>query len=56
MDDLTLHSAEGEDAAPEMSGLILEGVKWPANAVRAALYSGLTSAGVDETPLRPMLR
>lgn len=56
MDGLTLYSAEGEDAAPEMGGLILEGVKWPANAVRAALYSGLTAIGVDGPPLQPMLR
>jgi uncharacterized SAM-binding protein YcdF (DUF218 family) len=56
MDDLTLYSAEAEDAPPETSGLILEGVKWPANAARAALYSGLTAIGVDGAPLQPLLR
>lgn len=56
MDDLTLYSAEPPDAAPTIDGLILEGVKWPANALRAAVYSGLTAAGIGGETLVPMLR
>ena len=56
MDDLTLVSAEAGEAAPTVDGLILEGVKWPANVLRAAVYSGLTAAGVNDRTLSPMLR
>ena len=56
MDDLTLVSAEAEGAEPTMDGLILEGVKWPANALRAALFSGLSAVGVNDRTLSPILR
>jgi uncharacterized SAM-binding protein YcdF (DUF218 family) len=55
-DDLTLVSAEAGDAAPTMDGLILEGVKWPANVLRAGIYSGLAAAGVNGRTLTPLLR
>jgi uncharacterized SAM-binding protein YcdF (DUF218 family) len=55
LDDLTLVSAEAEGAAPTMDGLILEGLKWPANVLRAGIYSGLSAVGVNDRTLTPLL-
>lgn len=56
MKDVTLFSAEPEDATPIIEGLILESVKWPLNAARAAAYSGLVAAGMDKETLISFLR
>ena len=56
MSDVTLFSAEPEDATPIIDGLILEAVKWPANAARAGIFSGLLAVGMDAEALLPYLQ
>jgi uncharacterized SAM-binding protein YcdF (DUF218 family) len=56
MHDITLYSAEPEDAAPDTGALILEAVKWPANLARAGLFSAMTLVGADGADLAPLLR
>lgn len=56
MDDLTLVAAEGPDDPPDTGGLWSEGIKWPGNALRAAVYSAATAIGLEESAVRPLLR
>lgn len=56
MPGVTLYSAEAEEDPPIINGLVMEGIKWPANLLRAGVYSGLTAVGVDAEPLAPMLQ
>ncbi|MGI1663295.1 YdcF family protein [Palleronia sp. KMU-117] len=56
MHDITLYSAEPEEAAPDTGALILEALKWPANLARAGVFSAMTLVGADGGDLAPLLR
>lgn len=56
MNDLALAPARVALRPGVWHGTAMEAVKWPVNAARAALYSGLIAAGVTEPRAVPLLR
>ncbi|WP_422073140.1 YdcF family protein [Tranquillimonas rosea] len=55
MDGLTLYAADGPNPRLPTVPILLEGVKWPVNILRAAGYSAADALGVPEAGLTPLL-
>lgn len=54
--DLTFVPTEPDGAPPVLDGLIMEGIKWPANVLRGGAYSVLTAFGIPQDELLVFLQ
>jgi uncharacterized SAM-binding protein YcdF (DUF218 family) len=55
MTDIVLVAADGEDEPVDWDNLMGEGVKWPANIIRGAVFSALAAAGWAHRDLQWMI-